>query len=148
MSKRTGSPVHIKGWYKKEKLLRKITLFFQDIKFARQRIKYGWCDRDTWDIDMWFLAVIPPMLEHLKNINHGYPAEMTEEEWHAILDRMIFLFHEAAKDEIDVKELNELYEKGDKQAWFEGCQKFWKYQDECKNEAFDLFKKWFRDLWD
>ena len=148
MSKRTGSPVHIKDWYKHEKPLRRISLFFQNIKFARQRVKYGWCDRDTWNMDMWFLAVIPPMLEHLKNNEHGYPAEMTEEEWHATLDRMIFLFHEAAKDEIDVKELNELYEKGDKQAWFEECKKFWKYREECKDEAFDLFKKWFRDLWD
>lgn len=147
MSKRTGSPVHIKGWYKHEKPLRRISLFFQNIKFARQRVKYGWCDRDTWNIDTWFLNVITPMLEHFKEHTHSYPSCMASEEWDKILDQMIFLFKQTLRDPYDDDRLNKLFEK-DRDKWFEEVDKFERYQTKCRDRGLDMFKKWFGDLWD
>ena len=46
----------------------------RNIKHAYQRIRYGYCDRDVWSIDWWFLSVIPNMLEDLKETTHGYPS--------------------------------------------------------------------------
>ncbi len=86
----------------------------RNIKHAYQRIRYGYCDRDVWSIDWWFLNVIPNMLEDLKETTHGYPSmpddfaqalvgtgapkEVDDEgmkRWKDILTEMIFLFREA-----------------------------------------------------
>ena len=39
-------------WYRIDK---RISLFFRKIKWAYQRAKYGWCDRDLWNLD-WTLG--------------------------------------------------------------------------------------------
>lgn len=89
----------------------------RNIKHAYQRIRYGYCDRDVWSIDWWFLSVVPNMLEDLKETTHGYPSmpddfsqalvgtgapEEVDEEgmkrWKNILSEMIFLFREANED--------------------------------------------------
>ena len=89
----------------------------RNIKHSYQRIKYGYCDRDVWSIDWWFLNVVPNMLEDLKETTHGYPCmpnnfsqalvgtgapEEVDEEgmerWKDILSEMIFLFREANED--------------------------------------------------
>ena len=35
-----------------------------------------------------------------------------------------------------------------KEVWFEEVKKIAEYQDKCKNEFFDLFSKYFWDMWD
>lgn len=89
----------------------------RNIKHCYQRIKYGYCDRDVWSIDWWFLSIVPNMLEDLRETTHGYPGELmnsssqdlSEEEqekadeagmqkWRDTLSEMIFLFREALDD--------------------------------------------------
>ena len=146
--KRTGSPTFIKGWYKREKLPRKISLFFQDLKFCRQRIKYGWCDRDTWNMDSWFLEVIPPMLKHLRNNKHGHPINMTAEEWNRTLNKMICLFEVCRRKEEDEDKLFGMYFKENRELWHKELLKHDAYVDKCKNKAFEMFSKYFGNLWD
>ena len=117
----------------------------QNIKFAIQRVKYGYCESDIWEIDTWFLKTVPCMLRYLKSTAMGFPSKLgnedntvlclTEEEcqegyrkWQGILTEMIELFdnadiRNAPIDEMDQRESN-------------------------KNQAFFLFSKWFYDLWD
>lgn len=104
-----------------------------NIKYSVQRIRRGWCDRDTFDIDMWFLNIFPEMLTYFKEKALGYPAyyiydkEMTEDEWDDILDEMIKCFKKA------------------------GYTKHGRYTDEavaCKNRGFELLSKYFYFLWD
>lgn len=117
----------------------------QNVKFAIQRVKYGYCESDIWEIDTWFLRTVPCMLRYLRSTTMGFPSKLGNEDstalcldeeecqegyrkWHEILTEMINLFENAdirsAKDEeIKVRETN-------------------------KNEAFLLFSKWFYDLWD
>ena len=45
----------------------------QNLRAAHHRAKYGWCGRDVWNMDDWFLHVIPDMLEHLRKHGCGYP---------------------------------------------------------------------------
>ena len=114
-------------------------------KYGRQRVKRGYSDRDVWDIDLWFLSVMPKMLQQLKETRHGSPAELGEsyvnddggmvndkchEEWDKILDRMIFLLGEMNEDisEISREKVS--------------------YREKCKNEFFELFSKYFWYLWD
>ena len=51
---------------------------------------------------------------------------------------MYFPDDEPGRD--DVKELTK--------NWLEECQAIDKYRDDCKNEFFELFSKYFWSLWD
>ncbi len=89
--------------------LRHIKRWGRNIKHAYQRIRYGYCDRDVWSIDWWFLSVVPNMLEDLKNTTDSYPStfENTSQgrnddegikKWQETLSEMVFLFREANSD--------------------------------------------------
>ena len=51
--------------------------FFSSLwKYLRARYlrgKYGWAPCDTWNMDYWFLKVIPEMLDYLAEHTHTYP---------------------------------------------------------------------------
>lgn len=88
-------------------------LLIRDFKYCWQRITRGYCDRDIWSIDDWFLGVVPDMLQQLKDTRHGSPGILGENyaneegiicndtchsEWNKILGEMIFLLREASED--------------------------------------------------
>ena len=87
-----GSPF---GWIKRWK---------EDIICICQRLRYGYCYRDVWSIDWWFVTVVPNMIHDLRINGHGYPGHFTgtEEEnvrkWNGILKRMEFLFRVANEE--------------------------------------------------
>ena len=76
----------------------------EDIICICQRLRYGYCYRDVWSIDWWFVTVVPNMIHDLRINSHGYPGYFTgtEEEnvlkWNRILKRMEFLFREANEE--------------------------------------------------
>ena len=91
----------------------------RDIKCMYQRIKYGYCFRDIWDINRWFLDVVPNMLEELKEETCAYPIgpddfsqtagtideddsneryEAGLQKWKDTLSEMIFLLREANEE--------------------------------------------------
>lgn len=111
-----------------------------DLSCAYQRIKYGYCYKDVWSIDWWFLSVMPNMLEDLRKTTHGYPSEMSTlctnvqavvtdedkekaaiEKWDHILAEMAFLFREAHE---------------------ETCSKINTYEDEWWQAHLDFEKKY------
>lgn len=70
--------------------------WMRDIQCAWQRANKGYCFRDLWNVDLWFIEIMPQMLQEYKNNKHGYPSELeSEEEWDNILDQMISHFKEA-----------------------------------------------------
>lgn len=147
---------------------------------------------DTWDIDDWFLNVIPSMLSDLRKNTHGYPAEMTEEKWDKVLSEIVHLFLEAREDtcsqkneyedqwmenwqsfqkrygtmgeDLDTeKQKKDRIEKGlttmhfpseipkykgTSQKYLEREKEIETYRNECKNKAFEMFSKYFWNLWD
>ena len=60
-----GSPL---GWIKRWK---------EDIICICQRLRYGYCYRDVWSIDWWFLTIVPNMIHDLRVNSHGYPGFFT-----------------------------------------------------------------------
>ena len=215
--------------------------FIKDIPFlikcCHQRIHKGYCVKDTWDVDHWFISVLKPMLEDLRKNHRGVPFTIEYEYWEEhkeelglsqedfmynwpsddkseehkvrsealdkcdqiwgdILGRMVFLlnemdedtcsrqnpyadewwfFHERFKekypkggDELKTKEelaeeritgskrlvwpsedpeFGEEYEKiSEKRYDYE--RELEEYRENCKDEFMDLFKKYFRNLWD
>ena len=144
----------------------KIKRWKRNIAFACQRVRYGYCERDVWSIDWWFLNVVPNMLQELKETKHGYPdalstsdhnsqrlitdeAEKEEEgskKWDAILSEMIFLFREANEETCRKKNpYEEQYEKCSdefiKKYGFFG-EKL-KTKEEMEEEKEKRYKRWY-----
>lgn len=87
-----------------------------------QRLKDGYSDYDTWNIDRWFLTTTPKMLRDIKGI--GAPADLTQEEWDEILETIASEFEQANSWNLEDKEKEKHLKKG-----------------------FKLFEKYFNDLW-
>lgn len=181
-----------------------IPLICRNIGYSWQRITKGYCDKDLWNIDGWFMDLMPDMLEQFKKTKHGSPGilgtEYTNEdgilcndechaEWDKILEQMIFLFREMNEDTCQKKNMYEAdhdrvldefwekyglfgeglqtpEEKNDKTGsrihfpdelpeykdiennYFKEETKLKQYREQCKDQAFELFSKWFYQLWD
>lgn len=146
----------------------------RDIKCACQRANKGYCFRDIWNIDSWFIKLMPTMLEDFKKHNHGYPNGMTEQEWDKILNKMILLSKESMVEtcseknqyedkysfKIEYKKLEEKPEfhtveiiyptKEDKkisELYDKRQREIEQYMTNCQNEFLDMFKKYFNNLW-
>lgn len=178
-------------------------LVIQNIKYSWQRITKGYCDKDLWNIDGWFMDIMPNMLQQFKEKRHGSPGALgtdyvnadgilcndtCHQEWDEILDKMIFLFREMNEEtcrkknpyEKEHEEVRNEFEKkyglfgenleGDKDGkilgrrlhfpqeieeyrevennYYEAERELEKYRENCKDQAFTLFAKWFYYLWD
>ena len=56
--------------------------FWFNLRDSYQRIKFGWSFSDVWNMDDWFLDIIPPMLRQLAE-EDSYPAKFDMiEDWH------------------------------------------------------------------
>lgn len=84
-------------------------------KWRKQRIKFGFCDVDWWDMDIWLLEILPAMLRKLANEGCGYPGEEpfdTEDKWHTWLIEQATLLEGAQEDRVEEKnEFGELWHK-------------------------------------
>jgi hypothetical protein len=76
-----------------------------------ERQKYGFDERETWDLDSVFLGWIYPRLKMFREVNNCHPAKMTEDEWNSILDEMIDGFECSLKDGYRTAEDSEISEK-------------------------------------
>ena len=96
-----------------------VNLFIRNIQFAYQRIRYGFCENDVWDINRWFMNVVPAMLDDLRESALDFPGcllsngneingqkliqdqnemESAAEKWNTILKQMAFYIREADED--------------------------------------------------
>ena len=62
-----------------KQIKRAIRKWWKEVGYRRQRAKRGWSVKDTWDIDRWFLDVMPQMLEYLKEHHMGFPGDLQKE---------------------------------------------------------------------
>ena len=113
-----------------------------------QRFKRGYAYSDVWDIDQWFMDTIKPMLTHLKEHGCGYPMEFKDrDEWCAILDEMINCLTLMDKDKVE-----EFLGFGGIEGWrrMDREDHIHSYETMIKNKNrfFELFNKYFYDLWD
>ena len=129
--------------------------WLRNLKYAYQRIMYGYCDRDVFEIHSWFLKVVPGMLKELKKHSDNVPSSVymelggdpvgwdeeimkkAAEKWNSILNEMICLFEEADEENEKYLGLNSADE----------LLKAEEHRDECLKSGMNLFTKWFRDLW-
>lgn len=113
-----------------ENPVEKLTRWGRNLRYMYQRVRYGYCDRDIWMMDDWFLSVIPNMLDELKQTRHGFPSALLDEqdmnpdkeanercdkEWGRILSEMAHCFREA--NERTCTRKNPYEDEWDKVSW-------------------------------
>lgn len=140
----------------------------RQIKWAYQRVRYGWCESDTWDIDSWFLKVFPNMLNHYADETHSYPGTEeypTYESWRDKLYEVAAAIKGYNETEWDSKneyyneyyeelrnwQVNDIITRGPTPAYY----KYRARDEELAAEAYEKFKDamiWviehFHSLWD
>ena len=55
-----------------------------------QRLTQGFPDSDTWNLDYHIAEYSLPRLRRFKEVNNGYPGDLTPEKWDEMLDDMIY----------------------------------------------------------
>ena len=56
-----------------------IKYFFVSLKWARQRVKKGYCERDLSEVKDWFFEIMPEMLNEIKKEKSRIPMECYQE---------------------------------------------------------------------
>lgn len=108
---------------------------------------------DIWNADNSLAMIIHPLLIKLKEDKQGYPGDFSDgdedgfgkgelgggwEAWSAVLDTMIWSFHEIIEDDYLVR----FHETGDAN-W---CDQVTIHEEKIQ-EGLDAFGKFFRALW-
>ena len=95
--------------------------------YVKQRQLRCFDDSETWSLTDTICHFILPRLQRFKEINASTPGQLTEQEWNAILDKMIVAFQLTCKD------------KG---------SRIWSEEESKQiDEGLDLFREWFMGLW-
>lgn len=129
--------------YCKFEILKKIAWPFRVTKEIILRAKYGFCPRDTWNLDTYLAIVLQNSLIWFSKNHHGYPGTMTNEEYEEKLAQMIEYTKEYLIDYIDLApdtEDNEILTKYYKEAR--------KKREETLDAGFKLLRELFETLWD
>lgn len=133
----------------KHTLWDKITLPFYVIrnkwkvfKYKCERFKKGYADNDVFNLFAWFIDTVKPMLVQYKTEHWCRPCNMELSEWDSILSEMIGCLD--LMDEHNAKAVTGVeryYDKLD-------IELVEKTMEENKQRFFELFSKYFYDLWD
>lgn len=62
------------------------------LKYIWQKICWGYCDGELWNLDHAFAKFMVSRLRRFKDITMTLPPELSEDQWEKILDEMIDTF--------------------------------------------------------
>jgi len=97
--------------------------------YRQQRADRGFSDMDVWGLHQWLATVIAGSVDELRRIQYGYPGSITPEEWDVVLEKIARGFRGSVEIEGQLQDDSP-------------------HAREQLDEAFDLLKQWFFDLWD
>lgn len=119
--------------------IKDITIFFKRIGFT---LKHGYAPQAQWETFAWFIAVMREVLDFYANRRMGdIPIEdMPEGQWTEYNDQLFNKMREL----LDVMD-EEHYEEAET---LEERKKLYQESIASKDEFFNLFSKYFYDLWD
>lgn len=129
----------------------KIDRLWDNLRVRCQRFKRGWAYGDVWDMDVWFMRTVKPMLIHLRDHGIAIPVELVVDgenqraNWENVLTEMINCLD--MMDEDNVYESLGFYDD-DQLLSIENYKRVSAIMEENKNRFFELFRKYFFDLWD
>ena len=116
---------------------------YWEVRYGFQRMFKGYDVVDTFETFAKFIERYTKILTEYRKTHVGYVGTMTNEEWEAIIDEM--LYHLKYMDEWTVTQ--EL-EKDVPDNWSVSSETVYEVMDKHKNEFFKLFSEYFYNLWD
>ena len=122
------------------RLQNRISWGFHCLKWKIQRFHRGYADTDVWNLNTWFLSTVRPMLQQLHDTHAGYPVNITNELWEEELRTMIRL--------LDGMDEGKLIEGLSTNEVVKNAVKIQEELDRNKDRFFELFSKYFWNLWD
>lgn len=128
-----------------------ISDFWYGFRCRCQRFKRGWAYGDVWDMDVWFMRTVKPMLIHLRDYGIGTPGELVVDgenqraNWENVLTEMINCLD--MMDEDNVYESLGFYDDYQLLS-IEDYKRVGAIMEENKNRFFELFSEYFYALWD
>lgn len=125
------------------RLRSKLSDNYYRMRRAFQRMFKGYDDYDVFELFSCFISRYNKILTDYRKTHYGYPADLTEEKWDAIIDEM--LHHLKFMDETYVE--NSLCE-GMPEHWLPDSMVVYEIMKRHKDEFFKLFSEYFYNLWD
>ncbi len=116
---------------------------YWEVRYGFQRMFNGYDAVDTFETFAKFIDRYSKILTEYKKYHVGYCSEMTEQEWEAIIDEMIYHL-KYMDEETVIKEL----ERNVPDNWTVGHKTINEVLNIHKDIFFELFSKYFYDLWD
>lgn len=128
----------------------KIDRLWYNLRARYQRSKRGYSYGDVWNMFDWFMRTVKPMLIHLRDHGIGVPLDLyldgednERKAWEDILTEMTscleLMDEDAAKKYLGVS---------DSDYSVESYKKARDLMEENKDRFFELFSKYYFDLWD
>lgn len=120
-------------------------LEIRSIRHFFQRIFFGFSDKETWSLFNPIGEFVLPRLKRFKELTNNYPGDFANlEEWEVVLDKIIFAFTYSTYEGKYYEETKEVaLLKADLE---KVCLDKEKWDDLCI-EGYELFGKYFMDLW-
>ena len=116
---------------------------YWEIRYGFQRMFKGYDSVDTFETFAKFIERYTKILNEYRKKHVGYVGTMTNEEWEAIIDEMLYHLH--YMDELAV--IEEL-EKDVPENWNPSQRTIDDIMEKHKDEFFKLFSEYFYNLWD
>ena len=116
---------------------------YWEIRYGFQRMFKGYDSVDTFETFAKFTERYEKILKEYRAHHYGYVANMTEEEWDSIIDDMIYHLHYMNEHNVE-DELS----KGMPEDWSPSHKTVYEIMERHKNDFFELFSKYFYNLWD
>lgn len=116
---------------------------YWETRYGFQRMFKGYDFVDTFETFAKFTERYSKILVDYRKRHIGYCAEMTSEEWDGIIDEMIYHLHYMDEETV-IEEL----EKDVPDNWSASYKTVGEILDKHKDRFFELFSKYFYNLWD
>lgn len=127
----------------------KIKSIYWDLRARCQRFMRGYSYGDVWNMDDWFIRTLKPMLTHLRDYGCGVPLdfEFHEDQWNNTLSEMIDCLKMMDEDNVE-KSMGFVTFEDVCNMKREDFLKRDEIMEKNKNRFFELFSKYFYNLWD
>ena len=117
--------------------------YYWQVRYAFQRMFKGYDVVDTFEMFYSFISRYRKVFKDYKEHHWGYPGELTNEEWEAIIDKMIHCLDMMDEQYLEKFLLEDMPEK-----YVVSPISTYEIMEHYKNEFFELFSKYFYNLWD
>lgn len=118
---------------------------YWEIRYGFQRMFKGYDSVDTFETFHKFVERYTKILNEYRKKHCGIPMEFenSEEEWDKVIDEMLYHLHY-----MDEKTVTEELEKDVPDDWTVSSKSVYEIMKKHKDAFFELFSKYFYDLWD